>query len=83
MSDGGLTLSPTTIVSPNHIGDAPRADADAALTTRISNQDDFRAYLDKSSISLLEKGRRARVFDPADEIQSKSVYKDTGDSTLV
>jgi hypothetical protein len=84
MVDSNSTSSiPTTVVSPNYVGDKARADADVAEAGRAASKDAFSEYLNKSGISVLQQAQQSTVFDAAEDIKSKSIYKDNGDSTLV
>ncbi len=73
----------TSILTNNETADTAVADKEAALLRGASSQDRFKDYLEKTAIWLLQKEQQSLVYDAASDIRSKSVYKETGDSTLV
>lgn len=56
---------------------SPKLAAATAQSRTEAQQDDFKTYLDQSSITLLEKGR-SRQLDAADMISQTGIYRQPG-----
>ncbi len=74
-------LAPTQQPRPADVAN-DAADDQIAEANRQTSDSVFKAYLDRTSISVLQKAQDSLEFDPVQDIKTKSIYKDSGDSTL-